>query len=227
MFHPVIRIISFLVLAAYLATAEVADMMLAAVALALLYLLLDPGYFRSAWRMIRRMRWFFLSILIIYFWFTPGQPALGFLPLPSAWLPSEQGLRAGSLRIATLLLIILAVNLLLRTTPQKQLIAAIHWLSRPLAWLGICPDRLAVRMVLVMESLATVQSLVRQGLQGLQRSDRRLRQLGHFASDVFLQVTEAADRSPCHTITLQRCVAPPLYQWLYPVALGALFSLLN
>ena len=227
MFHPVIRIISFLVLAAYLATAGRAGALLAAAALALLYAFLGLRHLAPAWRMIRRMRWFFLSLLVIYFWFTPGQPALGFLPLPSAYLPTVQGMVAGAARIASLLLIILAVNLLLCTTPRQELIGAIHWLARPLAWLGICPDRLAVRMHLVMDALASVQALVRQALPGRDGGGRRLRQLGCFAADVFRGVTEAAERAPCRDVTLRRCLAPPLYQWLYPLALGAVFAALR
>lgn len=227
MLHPVIRIVTFLVFSAYLAVAEAHSVLLAAVLLGLLYVIHGVACLNAAWPMIRRMRWFFLSILILYFWFTPGQPALTFLPLPTAWLPTSEGVSEGILRSAALLSIILAVNLLLYSTSQAQLVAAIHWLVRPLRWAGISPERLAIRIMLVMESLAVVQSEVRAVRTRQQGDGSRLRRLGDFSAAVFLQITRAAEQAPCRTVTLPPCPAPPRHQWLYPLLLGAGFSLLR
>jgi len=219
--HPVIRIVSFLVFTASLAVAGATEVWLAAGILGLLYLVLylARGFagLASAWRMARRLRWFFLSLLILYFWFTPGQPVPGFLPLPSAWLPTQEGLTEGVLRIAALLSVIFAANLLLCSTGRDDLVAAICWLARPLQWAGLSAERLAVRMILVMEALATVQGQVRGALsQWREEGGPRLRRLGGFSTAVFLQVNAAAEAAPSRTFVLSRCHAPPLYQWLYP-----------
>ena len=226
MIHPVIRIISFLVFAACAASVDARGLAAAALILGLLYLWLGPGHLRQGWHMLRRMRWFFLSILVLYFWFTPGQPALASLPLPTAWLPTRPGLVAGGQRLASLVLIILAVNLLLRTTPPQQLTAAIHWLARPLAWLGLPADRLAVRMVLVTEALATVQSRVRDALARLRGEGGGLRQLGRFSAEIFREIDAAAVSAPGRTLVLRRCAAPPFHQWVYPLALAGMFQFL-
>jgi len=227
MIHPVIRIFTFLVFAGLISLVNLTGLILAGTALAVLYLLIDPEYFRPAWMMIRRMRWFFLSITIIYFWYTPGQPLFfHLLPLSPGWLPTLQGVETGTLRVISLVLIIMAVNLLLRTSSQDQLFAAIHWMARPLSWLGISRDRLAVRMVLVMASLAEVQNMVRQIMGDMKGRGRSLSYIGHFSSDIFTRVTAQAEEAPCHTIELVGSKAPPIYQWLYPLLLGSLLYLL-
>lgn len=225
MIHPVIRIFTFLVFAALISLADPAGLILAATGVAVLYVLIDVGHLGAAWVMIRRMRWFFLSIAILFFWFTPGQPLalLAWLPLDSSWLPTLQGMETGVLRVASLALIILAVNLLLRTSSRDELFAAIHWMARPLSVLGISPERLAVRMVLVMDALAEVQDMVRGVLDAIKGKARSLRHIGHFSSEVFSRVSDRAEAAPCRTIELAGCSAPPLYQWLYPLLLGGGF----
>jgi len=223
MIHPVIRIFTFLVFAGLISMVDLTGLILAGTALAVLYLLIGPEYFRPAWMMITRMRWFFLSITIIYFWFTPGQPLFfHLLPFSPDWLPTRQGVETGTLRVGSLVLIIMAVNLLLRTSSQDQLFAAIHWMARPLTWLGVSPDILAVRMVLVMESLADVQKMVRHMMTSIKGKAHSLRHIGHFSSDIFSRVTVQAEETPCRTIELVGCNAPPVYQWLYPLLLGSL-----
>ena len=49
--HPRIRLVSFLIFAAFVAVVK-------------------------PWPLLKRMRWLFLSLLILYLWFTPGQPLL-------------------------------------------------------------------------------------------------------------------------------------------------------
>ncbi len=227
MIHPVIRIFSFLVFAALISLVDLLGLALAAVAVVLLYVLIGIGHFVPAWTMMRRMRWFFLSIAVLFFWFTPGQPmGLSWVPLDAGWLPTRQGMEAGVLRVGALALIILAANLLLRTSSREELFSAIHWMARPLSWVGVSHERLAVRMVLVMDSLAEVQDMVRHTMGGMGGKTRLLHQAGHFSSEVFSRVSARAEAEPCRAIELSRCGAPPLRQWLYPLLVGGAFYFL-
>ncbi len=227
MIHPVIRIFSFLVFAALISLVDLTGLVLAALAVVALYVLIDAGHFASAWAMMRRMRWFFLSIMVLFFWFTPGQPlGSSWLTIDYGWLPTQQGVENGVLRVGALALIILAVNLLLRTSSREELFSAIHWMARPLSRVGVSHERLAVRMVLVMDSLAEVQDMVRHVMGSIRGKARTLRHIGHFSSEVFSRVTDRAEAAPCRTIELSRCSAPPAYQWLYPLLLGSGFYLL-
>ncbi len=221
MIHPVIRIFSFLVFAALISLVDLTGLLVAAAFLAAFYILIDRGHFRTAWTMMRRMRWFFLSIMILFFWFTPGQPLwLAGFSLDPAWLPTWQGVETGVMRAGSLALIILAVNLLLRTSTREELFAAIHWMARPLSRVGVSHERLAVRMILVMDSLAEVQDMVRHVLTSIRGKARSLQLVGHFSSEAFSRVAERAEKAPCHAIELVVCGAPPVYQWLYPVSLA-------
>jgi len=228
MIHPIIRICTFLVFAALLSMATPAGLLYGGSALTVLYLLIDPVHFRSAWRMVVRLRWFYLSIVILYFWFTPGQPlTLPLLGTMPEWFPTRQGVAGALVRISALVFIVMAVNLLLRTTTQGELVAAIHWLARPLGVLGVSRERLAVRIVLVMDSLSTVQQILREMLVDMRGTLCSWRQIGHFSSAVFLQVAGRAENEHRRTITLVVPCAPPVYQWLYPLLLGGVFYLIH
>jgi len=226
--HPVIRICTFLVFAVLLSMASPAGLLYGGGGLTILYSLVDPTHFRSAWRLVLRLRWFYLSIVILYFWSTPGQPlSLPLLGWATHWLPTRQGVASALERISVLVFMIMAANLLLRTTSQTELIAAIHWLARPLKVLGLSQERLAVRIVLVMDCLSMVQEIVREMLAEMRGMLRSWRQIGQFSSAVFLQVASRAEGDRCRTIQLAPACAPPAYQWLYPLFLVGVFYLMH
>jgi hypothetical protein len=104
----------------------------------------------SSYRMIRRLRWLLLSILILSLWFTPGE---AIFEAYTKWSPSWEGLEFGLLRVAILAEIVMAVNILLITTKTEELIAALQWLLRPMSWLGIKNDKLALRIAMTLEAV--------------------------------------------------------------------------
>jgi len=172
--------------------------------------------------MLRRLRWLFLSLIIFYFWFTPGDPLSEYAG-DAVWMPSVAGVKEGLLRIFSLCIIVLFVNVLLSTTSKEQLLGAIHWLAGPLGRVGVSPDRIAVRMVLVIEALAGVQELVRHVVSRRDQNLSPLRQAGFIAGDILQQVLVRADSGPCVEIKLPRLNRPPPRQCMYPVLLTLLF----
>lgn len=152
--HPLIRVVCFLVFSASLAFGNGMDLLCGGLLLAAAYLSTSPRLLLPAVRMVSRLRWFLLSILIVYGWFTPGQPLLGAESARFAELwPSREGMEAGLLRAALLMAIVAGANLLLRTTSREQLLLAVYSMARPLALCGVSRERLAVRMVLVIEAV--------------------------------------------------------------------------
>jgi hypothetical protein len=164
------------------------------------------------------MRWLFLSLLVIYFWFTPGQPLL----FSSG--PTQEGIETGLLRISSLIMLVMAVSLLLQTTAREQLIAAIRWLAMPLQWAGIGTDRLAVRTVLTLEIVVEVQQLLKQHVPA-EEGRKPIARIGNAASGLFQGVIARAEQAPCQTIEIPDYGQPPAYQWIYPLTLGAIFWL--
>jgi energy-coupling factor transport system permease protein len=224
--HPVIRIISFIVLAAFLASGRAVDLACGALLTACLYLFLFSASLPAALHALYRTRWLFLSLLIVYAWFTPGETlALRQFPALEPWLPSREGLVTGASRALSLALIIMMANLLLRITAQAQLLAALLWLTRPLGAIGLPHDRFAIRAVLTIEVLGEVRTLVARVLEGYRGRRAAFRALGGFAADIFAQVIDSAQRTAPRSVHLPIQQAPPLYEWLYPLTLGATLTL--
>ena len=121
----------------------------------------------SLLRMMRRVRWLLLAILILYGWFTPGT---ALIPAWAPYSPSLEGLQQGLLRAAVLLAIVAAVYLLITTTPRGDLVAGLLWCGRPLRRLGVDDQRFAVRLVLALEAVPEVQTLARAALDKVPRT---------------------------------------------------------
>ena len=110
-----------------------------------------PFYFinfnlwRNALTMLFRLKWFFLSILLVYLFLSPAQFDLF----------SEHYLAASLLpalfRISVLVLILLAVNIFIKTTGKEEILSSLVWLFTPLKLLNINVDRFALRAVLTLE----------------------------------------------------------------------------
>ncbi len=229
--HSVIKIILFLIYAAAVAFGGVTILLAGAVLVLALYLPGPRERLLLALRMLRRMRWFFLSIALVYLLFTPGQLLFSAWP----WGPTVEGLAGGGQRIASLVLIVFAVNLLLRTTLRPALISAILWCLMPLAWVGLPRERLAVRIALTLDAVDSVQVIYRHR----PRDDEppadirpaslkaRLWRIGATAQRLVVAVIEQAESAPAVAIEVPKPSNPPLGQWLYPLLLAALFAVLS
>lgn len=210
--HPLIRMVSFLVFAAGAAYASPGVLAVVTAAIMLAYLL-HRQWLPPAWQMLRRLRWLFLSILVIYALLTPGVPLLS---LEGGWVPTVAGLRQGGIRILALVLVVLTVNILLRVTGRRELCAAIYQFVTPLSWLGLSRDRLAVRMILVLETLPGIERQLR-GLQAaLSPARSRWRGTAAVAATAFRRIVDQAEHEPCRTIEFSLLSPPPWYQWLLP-----------
>ena len=218
--HPVIRLVGFMVLGAGLMAGGAQE--IAVLALLVVAFYLGSGSSAgAAWPLLRRARWLFLSLLIVYFWFTPGRAVL-----PYYGMPTLEGIETGVLRIAALALLILAVHLLLQTTTRAQLVAALCWLARPLNIFSGTGDRFAVRAVLTLETVAHAQHLF--GEQRLkQQGVPRWRRISDTAAGLFQTAVSRAEAMTAQVITLPESHHPPLYQWLYPFALALLIGVVR
>lgn len=221
---PLIRVICFLVFAASLALGGPTQLVSGGALLGVLYLGPLRRHAAPGGRMVFRIRWLLLALLVIYGWFTPGQPLVASHGWAATVMPTQEGLAAGATRALALVLIVLAVNALLRSTPRDDLLSAIYRLCSPLRVVGLSPERLAVRMVLTMDAVDQVRRLVRDALDEAGGVLRTLPTVGSFASELMREVDGRAARAPGAVITLVVGRRPPLLQWLYPAVLWALLS---
>ena len=212
--HPVIRIISLIVLGCAIALSQGRAVLFATSLVLALYVATSTTHLAPALKMLRRMRWLFISIVGFYFWFTPGEPLFG---VASNWLPSVEGLQQGSARIAALVTLVLAVNLLLQTTPRDALLGAVLWLTQPLRWIGFAHERFAVRLTLVFEAVREVQSLYTSVASTSSERSMPLTRFGDRVATLFEQTLQRADAQELHALSVDISVSPPWYQWLYPL----------
>ncbi|MFP4080512.1 MAG: CbiQ family ECF transporter T component [Ectothiorhodospira sp.] len=165
--------------------------------------------------MALRLKWLFLSIVLIFGWFTPG---LSLFPVLGPFSPSIQGLTQGLERALVLLLAVGAVVWLLAGTPRERMVQGLLWLTHPLCLLGFPRERFAVRLVLTLEALPRVQRLAGEDAAAAPRGPMGLRarlgRLGDRAATLFSDVLQAADAAPLEPIHLPAPAPPETRHWL-------------
>lgn len=142
--HPFVKIACFfflLLLLQYLSASSIAVL---CGLVCLLAAVLNLPHFSQ---LIKRMRWLFLSLLLVYGYATPGE-YLAFLPLNVA--PSFEGLHLGLMQIAKLLIAVASLSALFASTSKSQLMAGLWTLLSPLRLLGLNVERFTVRMLLTL-----------------------------------------------------------------------------
>lgn len=221
--HPVIKIISVLIITGFAAQAEPFVLLAAAGCLVMSHLVLNNISFLQALRMLRRLRIFFISILIVYGWFTPGTPVLQVEHF-SELVPGVEGLTEGAIRIAALCIMIWSVSYLLQSCRNEELLSALIWLLRPLAVFNRLHERLAVRMTLVLQNVVKVSEIITEQRAAEAEGRNKITRLVNAMARVFHSVLQRAESQPAESIAIEITEAPVWFAWLVPLALFALFT---
>jgi energy-coupling factor transport system permease protein len=221
--HPVIKILSVLIISGFAAQAEPFVLLAAAGSLLLSHIVLQNVSILNALRMLRRLRIFFISILILYGWFTPGTPIFHVEHL-SELVPGREGLIEGSYRIAALCIMIWAVSNLLQSCRQEELLSALVWLLRPLAVFNNLHERLAVRMTLVLQNVGKVSEMITRQRATQTEGRNKLTRLVNAMARVFHSVLQQAESQPTGSIAIEITRAPAWFAWLIPLGLLIVFA---
>ena len=99
-------------------------------------------------RILKRMKWFFLVMLLIFAFNTPGQHIHGWDYLFS---PTYEGLASGLLQVFRMLTLLAALSLIMTINTKPQLISGFYFMLLPLQSLGLEIERFAVRLWLTLE----------------------------------------------------------------------------
>jgi|JFJP01.1.fsa_nt_gi energy-coupling factor transporter transmembrane protein EcfT len=207
MMHPVIRIACFILLIIGLTHSNVIVWSLGLPLLFMLYR--TDNSFVATLPLLKRLRWLFLSIFILHLWFSAPE---------FTWFPSWQGWLQALERVGALIFIVLAAQLLLRTTTRTEIIAALQWWFKPLNQLGLATERVAVRLALVLETVETVQTLYQTQQTVAPNPRYSVRIISQRAAELFNQVARLAEQAPLQTFDIPDILSPPLWQWLYVIA---------
>ncbi|KAA3649861.1 MAG: hypothetical protein DWQ11_18070 [Proteobacteria bacterium] len=101
-------------------------------------------------KLIRRIRVLLIVIILMFGFATPGTAVL---PTWTVANPTWDGLSLGATQAARLLAMVSLVAVLLARMPIARLVLALHVLAQGLRPLGVSPDRVAVRLSLVLAEL--------------------------------------------------------------------------
>lgn len=225
----------------FLVAADPIHLLITLAMVSLGYALGPASDFHFSIRLLLRLKWLFLSILLIYIILTPGR---SLFVVTGAYITVE-GVIQGLLRVGSLAVLITAVNLLIRPAGQDELIFAIIWLLSPLRRLGLPVDRLAVRMVLTLNYVHEFQNLlVTEKMSEVESAvsyvenrtevaakvkqwgiTQRLTALADKAVNTLMVVIERTSAATCHEILPPRQMLPNYTQWLYPLMLGLIYTL--
>lgn len=99
-------------------------------------------------RAVKRMRWLFISIFIIYAFGTPGEYIQGF---PDSFSPTFEGAAFGILQISRLLIAIASLSILFATSSKESLMAGLYMLLSPLNYIGCNVQRFTARLLLTLD----------------------------------------------------------------------------
>lgn len=213
--HPYIKMSLFLVFALSLSLGGYRQLLLGMVLLVCGFLLVSRPNIRGLWKMLCRLRWLWLSLVIFYFWFTPGR--LIFAELQQ-WSPTFEGVYQGGFRIGILAAMAMAAHLLFQACNREQLLASIRWLVTPLGLLGISRDRVAVRMLMVFEAVPKIQTSYKDANES--STGNFIQRTGIVVAGLFENVIQRAESSELHHVSFEHPGSPALWQWLYPFFLA-------
>lgn len=217
--HPVIRIVCYLVAAVFLARANAAQLLFSALVLgALLFVARPPQFLSRLLRALYRLKWLFLSMLVLYWWFTPAVEA--------GAVANGSALAQGAMRVAILVLLIWGVFYVLSGLSREQLLGAIYYLLQPGKYLGLRPKRLALRLTLTLQAVNELQSEASPARDANEKVSpwQRIVNVVDYWFDYARRRAEQIELQPQ---TLPPVMQPPYWQWALPLLLIAAFVLLR
>jgi energy-coupling factor transporter transmembrane protein EcfT len=150
MFHPLIKILALLLLAASIYRFSFIELSLVT---CILLIALWSYRIRQYLPMLKRMRWLLIAMFMIYAYSTPGE-YLNSWPFDSSMshlAPTYEGLIAGLLQMTRLVAMLALVALVMGTTSKTGLIEGFYSLLKPLRYLGISPERFSARLTLTLQ----------------------------------------------------------------------------
>ena len=208
--HPVIRILSVLTLLGFLSRASWMEMIPLAGLLIAVYRLSDVANLKRLVNMLWRLRYFFLVLVSVYGFSTPGQPLLH---LPMIGGVTSAGIIEGSERVLALMMIVATVHWLIESTSRDALAAALYWLLTPLGCLGLRADRFVLRLVLTLERIEAMLEHTRGARPST--GDRESREgLMDRVARVFEEALARAEAERGIVVSLRMEVYPAPGQWI-------------
>lgn len=238
--HPAIKLLSLVLISLFVTQGNWLTLIVTGV-LILPFYLIRPDLWTSAFRMLNKLKWFFLSILLVYIIFTPA------LSQPFSHQYFITLLLPATFRISVLVLILFSVNLFIQTTSKEQILTSLLWLLSPLKLIHIDIERMALRAVLTLDYIETLNyqmsqykqqnlavSRVNPDLQGVgvnsllslykQKKNAFFHLIKH-SGIILREIIIEADSTSGQIYQIEPIQAPLLVHYLIPVMIALLLIL--
>jgi energy-coupling factor transport system permease protein len=98
-------------------------------------------------RAIKRFKWLFLVMLVIFAFNTPGEHLPNW---PFAISPTYEGIVSGFTQVIRIAVMLAALSLILACKTRQQLISGFYFMFSPLKYLGLEVERFAARLWLTL-----------------------------------------------------------------------------
>ena len=231
--HPVIKIVNLVIVSIFLTQGNWFTLLLTG-ALLLPFYIVRLNLWAPALKMLFRLKWFFISILLIYYFYIPD--------LQTSNLTSISGISIqmlpGFFRIAVLVIILFSVNLFIKTTSKEEILSALLWLFIPLKIFKIDSERISLRAILTLEYIEVLSQHLNEykekkslnitndlNIPYFTKVKSRFLHLIDYSSNLFYEVLEDAESTSGKSYSFERVEPPLLFQYSCPLILCILLSL--
>ena len=242
--HPAVRIISLVIVSIFLTQGGWFTLLITG-AILLPFYIVHRDLWLSAIKMLFRLKWFFISILLIYYFYTPDvtqSTQTTISQISGRIIP-------GLFRIAVLIIILFSVNLLIKTTSKEQILSALLWLFSPLNYFSVKTERISLRAVLTLEYIESLslrltkykekQSFEVYTASGSDSSLYLKTQIINFflkkkwaflhlikhSVIILHEILEEAENTSGKSYTIDYLESPKAIQFIFPLILCMVFSL--
>ncbi len=143
--HPSIRIILFVAFSVLVSHLELKTLILFCL---IFVLVLNGLQEHQFFNVLKRMRWLFMSMMIIYAYATPGQY---FSSWPMEFAPTYEGCLEGIKQISRISLVLAGIAILKATSTGEVLMLGMYCLLRPFKIFNLAPERFTARLYLTLQ----------------------------------------------------------------------------
>lgn len=229
--HPAIKIVNLVIVSIFLTQGGWSTLLLTG-ALLLPFYIVQSELWRPAIKMIFRLKWFFISILLIYYIYTPdvGQSTQTIINQISGHVAP------GFFRISVLVFILFSVNLFIRTTSKEEILSALLWLFLPLKLVNFNVERVSLRAILTLEYIE-VLSLRLTEYKEIKSIEESRNSNAHFFAKkkwaflhlikhsgiILREILEEAETTSGKSYTIDCLESPKFIQFVFPLVLCLLF----
>lgn len=142
--HPAIQIFYWVLLALLVQHAQ-GRMLL--VGLIILGILASSLCLHQMLGLLRRTRWIFFTLMLIYAYSIPG---IAVWPTLAIFSPTIEGVEEGLMQLGRLLCVLAGLSILLQQLSPTKLVSGLYSLALPLSYFGDLRERFAVRLALTL-----------------------------------------------------------------------------